>query len=89
MHFDLHTFKEFFMITFRTWTVATFLGLGLLSSAQADIVTDWNEIALRATVSAGLPPPPQTRAMALVHAAIYDAVNNVERRHASGGGQLA
>ena len=51
-------------------------------SANADAVTDWNIIAIQATETAGLPPPPQTRAMAMVHAAIYDTLNNVQRRHA-------
>lgn len=63
------------------------LAIGLIaaslaaSAARADVVTDWNEIALKATELAGLPPPPQARALALVHAAIYDAVNSVERGH--------
>lgn len=57
------------------------LGSLLPAQARADVVTDWNEIALAATAAAGLPPPPQARAMALVHASIYDAVNSVDRHH--------
>jgi hypothetical protein len=50
-------------------------------AARADMVTDWNQIALTATETAKAPPPVQTRAMAMVHAAIFDAVNAVGRRY--------
>ncbi len=50
-------------------------------AARADVVTDWNETALKVTDLAGLPPPSQARVMALVHTAIYDAVNSVDRDH--------
>jgi len=50
--------------------------------AQADVVTDWNQTALRATEIANMPPPVQGRVMAMVHAAIYDAVNAIDKRHA-------
>ncbi len=55
---------------------------GMTLPARADIVTDWNQTAVRATEVAQLPPPPQARVMALVHAAIYDAVIAIDRRHA-------
>jgi hypothetical protein len=51
-------------------------------AAWADVVTDWNETGVAATVAAGLPGLAQSRAMAVVHAAVYDAVNSIERRHA-------
>ena len=48
-------------------------------AAQADVVTDWNVIALNATA---VPPNSilQSRALAIVHAAIYDAVRAVDRK---------
>lgn len=52
-------------------------------AAGADAVTDWNQTALRATETAGAPVPVQARAMAIVHAAIFDAVNAVERKYAA------
>jgi hypothetical protein len=52
------------------------------ASVPADVVTDWNQTAVKATEVAGLPPPPQSRALAIVHAAIYDAINAIDRRHA-------
>ena len=53
-----------------------------IARAQADTVTDWNVIALNATA---VPPNAilQSRALAIVHGAIYDAVRAVDRK--SGG----
>jgi hypothetical protein len=47
------------------------------NASQADIVTDWNVIALNATL---VPPNSvlQSRTLAIVHAAIYDAATAVE-----------
>src|SRR5690349_7343642 len=51
-------------------------------AAAADTVTDWNQTAIRATEIAGVPLPVQARAMAIVHAAVFDAVNTIERKFA-------
>jgi hypothetical protein len=50
-----------------------------VAPARADMVTEWNVIALNSTA---VPPNSilQSRALAIVHAAIYDAVRAVERR---------
>jgi PAP2 superfamily len=46
-----------------------------------DTVTDWNATA-EAVIRAGTPSPPlQTRALAIVNAAIYDAVNGLARKY--------
>src|SRR6266550_3741815 len=51
------------------------------SSSRADMVTDWNETA-EAVIRASTPSPPiQTRALAIVNAAIYDAVNGIARTY--------
>jgi hypothetical protein len=52
------------------------------SAPRADVITDWNQTALRATESAAMGPPVQARVMSIVHAAIYEAVNAIDRRHA-------
>jgi len=52
-----------------------------LQSARADVVTDWNMTAIRASQAAGQPNPRLSRNMAMVHAAIYDAINAIDRRH--------
>jgi hypothetical protein len=56
-------------------TLSVFSG----TRAQSDVVTDWNVIALNATA---IPPNSilQSRALAMVHGAIYDAVRAIERK---------
>lgn len=54
--------------------------LGVAVDARADMVTDWNQTAIRATGIAGAPPPVQARALAMVHAAIFDAVNTIHSK---------
>ena len=45
--------------------------------AAADVVLDWNVIALKTTASAPFNPPLEARNLAIVHAAIFDAVNAI------------
>ena len=54
------------------------------STSRADVVTDWNQITLNteAIVPFGIRTPPATRALAMVHAAIYDSVNAIYRTYA-------
>jgi hypothetical protein len=46
----------------------------------ADVITDWNQTAV-AFVQPRMPPPQGHRATAMVHLAMFDAVNSVERRY--------
>src|SRR5205814_9610239 len=55
------------------------LGAGLY--AHADVVTDWNKAALNAMRADRTPPPMASRDLAILHAAIYDAVNGISRTH--------
>ena len=55
--------------------------------ARADAVLQWNEIALRAAFAAGLDnaagcvdPLHESRMMAMMHVAVHDALNAIERR---------
>jgi hypothetical protein len=48
---------------------------------HADVVTDWNDAALNAVRAAKTPPPVASRALAILHASIYDAVNGIIRTH--------
>jgi hypothetical protein len=61
------------------------LGIVLLvtSNARADDITDWNDTMLRAGLVAGSSPLVMTRNAALVHAAMFDAVNGIDRRYTS------
>jgi hypothetical protein len=52
-----------------------------VSSAHADIVTYWNAAALDAIRAHGTPPPVAARNLAIVHVAVYDAVNGLARTH--------
>jgi hypothetical protein len=46
----------------------------------ADAVLDWNAVALSLVDAASQPAPDDARSMAMVHVAIFDAVNAVDRR---------
>ena len=48
----------------------------------ADTVLEWNEVAVEATRVARLSPNAQTRALAMVHGAVFDAVNGIEGGYA-------
>jgi hypothetical protein len=52
-----------------------------LQPARAGVVTDWNMTAVSASQAAGANPLVMSHNVALVHAAIYDAVNAIDRRH--------
>ena len=51
------------------------------SLMAADMVLEWNDVALAAIRTASTPPPIASRALAIVHTSIYDAVNAIERTH--------
>jgi membrane-associated phospholipid phosphatase len=48
---------------------------------RADVVTDWNQTALNAIKADKTTPPQASRNLAILHIAIYDAVNGVNRTH--------
>ncbi len=56
--------------------------LAITSAARADEVTDWHEHMLSALRTAAVNPIVSTRDAALVSAAVFDAVNGIERRYA-------
>lgn len=62
-----------------------FLGIALLAlvaaASRADVVTDWNSEALDAIRADRLAPPIAARVLAILHAAIYDAVNGITQTH--------
>ncbi len=51
------------------------------ASSRADMVTDWNETAETVIRASTGSPPLQIRALAIVNAAIYDAVNGIARKY--------
>src|SRR6266849_7896709 len=52
------------------------------SRLNADAVTDWNQISEKAVKTAGHAPPVAALDFAIVHVAIYDAVESIDRRYA-------
>ena len=71
------------MNTKHSIIAASFAGAALITStsSRADMVADWNESA-ETVIRASTPSPPlQTGALAIVNAAIYDAVNCIARKH--------
>jgi hypothetical protein len=61
--------------------VATATVLSFGSVASADPVTDWNVAALNAIRAARTAPPVASRALAILHLSIYDAVMGISRTH--------
>ena len=57
------------------------LGSSIAIPASADVVTDWNNAALDAIRVDRTAPPIASRSLAIVHVAIYDAVNGIARTH--------
>lgn len=57
------------------------------TSVQADEVLFWNEVLLNTIADVSMPPPAASRAMAMVHTAVYDAVNSIDRTHNAYAGQ--
>ena len=57
------------------------LPLAMAGAVRADEVTDWHEHMLAALRTGGVSPIVSTRDAALVSAAVFDAVNGIERRY--------
>jgi hypothetical protein len=55
--------------------------IGLSAPARADTVTDWNVIATDAVFSAPGQGASATAQLAMVHGAMYDAVNAIDKRY--------
>src|SRR5437867_12526316 len=49
--------------------------------AQADMVTDWNSVALNAIKVDQTPPPKASRGLAILHVSIYDACNGIGQNY--------
>ena len=64
----------------RLLLAAVFLALASCQT-KADIVTDWNNVALSAIKVDQTPPPKASWALAILHVAIYDSVNGILGTH--------
>src|SRR6266571_4300074 len=64
-------------------SLIAFILFGVGVAAKADVVTEWNSVALQAIRVDKTPPPKASRALAILHASIYDSVNGIRRTHAA------
>ena len=72
------------MRTFSSVVVGLLLTIGILSTTvSADEITDWNTIMFQVAHVAATSPLAMTRNAAIVQAAVYDAVNGIDRRFTS------
>lgn len=61
---------------------STTLFLASGGAAIADAVLDWNLVTVNAAGTAGVSPDRQSRALAIVHVAMFEAVNSIAPRYA-------
>ena len=67
-------------------TIGACFAVVAAAPACANVITDWDEKAIAAVAPLASVPSPYTpyaayRMMGIVHAAMFDAVNSIERRH--------
>lgn len=62
-------------------TTLLLLVVAIPVTVRADVVLEWNEVTLQVIRRNNTPPPLAARTLAMVHGAMYDAVNSVERTH--------
>src|SRR5712675_2060219 len=66
-------------------TIGAWVVVGAPTSAFANVITDWDDKAIVAVTPlaslGGTSPYMAQRMMAMVHAAMFDAVNSIERRY--------
>jgi PAP2 superfamily len=72
---------EMAMLKNLRWIAPVFMVSGLAGPAAADVITDWNEKAVAFVTARGMLPPPAECTVATMHAAMFDAVNSIERRY--------
>lgn len=53
----------------------------MTGAARGDVVTDWNNELLSSVRATSVNPPMASRGMAMVHTAIFDAVNSIDNTH--------
>ena len=58
----------------RAGILAIVATMAVSAAARADVVHDWNQVALTFSFTAG---PPQARVLAMMHVAMHDAINAV------------
>src|SRR4051794_9331135 len=72
--------KSFFATRLRTF-LAIALTAAFAGAAHADVIMDWNAKADAIAAQKQVLPAQQSRAMSMVHVAMFEVVNAVERRY--------
>ena len=57
------------------------LVVGLGATARADVIADWNARAEAIATEKKLLPPPNARGMAILHVAMFEAINAIDRKY--------
>jgi hypothetical protein len=65
----------------RIFILAALGTCAAVTGARADAVTDWNRIALETIPPAQISGPQGARALGYMHAAVFDAVNAIDRKY--------
>jgi hypothetical protein len=73
--------RSFFSNAWRRSLLLSVLALVMAGAVRADEVTDWHEHMLAALRTGGVSQLVSTRDAALVSAAVFDAVNGIQRRY--------
>ena len=55
--------------------------LGSISLARGDVIIDWNEKAVAAGYASRVTPGMSSRNIAMVHIAMFEALNSIEPRY--------
>ena len=62
-------------------TLTTLLCVCMVMTAHADVIIDWNDKVVTAGVKTSQAPFVHTRSAAIVHVAMFDAINSIDRRY--------
>jgi len=70
------------MLARREWMLLGLLLTAPMTAAAGNVITDWDEKAV-GILQPGMtfPPPTVSRAMAILHVAMFDSVNSIEQRY--------
>jgi hypothetical protein len=66
----------------KSLSLACLAALLCVPSAHADAVTDWNQTAVNVVYAAGMTADLQSRTMAMMHIAVFEALNSIAPRYA-------
>ena len=70
------------MLVKPKWMLVALLLTAPMTAAAGNVINDWDEKAVSIVQTGTVPPPPTAfRTMAILHVAMFDAVNSIEPRY--------